>query len=184
MGTEGIERAGLTLPWSRDLLPGPQQQQCWRLTPGGVSWCPLRVRDSGVCSLRRFLPCSWDSAEATVLCYRLGHACLPLGLEPAHHSLIQRSHNPEQCSSSTAVLSHTSSTSVLDNTLPEPGWSPPMKVAGIPCLGVSFQCGSDALAMLACTRAGPQFVCYHWCHMYTSPQFCEAGPPLPATYRH
>lgn len=40
---------------------------------------------------------------------------------------------------------------------PEPGWSPPMKLAGIACLGVSFQCGSDALVMLACTRAGPQF---------------------------
>lgn len=71
--------------------------------------------------------------------------------------------------SSTAVLSHTSSTSVLDNTLPEPGWSPPMKVEGISCLGVSFQCGSDALVMLACTRAGPQFVCCHWCHIYTHP---------------
>lgn len=77
----------------------PWQQQCWRLTPGGVSWCPLCIRDSGVCSLRRFLPCSWDSTEATMLCYRLGHACLPLGLDPAHHSLIQRSHSPEQCSS-------------------------------------------------------------------------------------
>lgn len=177
----------------------PWQQQCWRLTPGGVSWCPLCVRDSGVCSLRRFLPCSWDSTEATMLCYRLGHACLPLGLDPAHHSLIQRSHSPEQCSSSTAVLwqpAHTSSTSVSDNTPPAPAWeywgtsqsqdgAHPMKLAGIACLGVSFQCGSDALVMLACTRAGPQFVCCHWCHIYTHPhQFCEAGPPLPATYRH
>lgn len=30
-----------------------------------------------VCSLEQFSPCSWDLSGATVLCSRLGHACLP-----------------------------------------------------------------------------------------------------------
>lgn len=126
-----------------------------------------------------------------------GHACLALGLDPAHHSLTQRSPSLEQCPSSTAVPwqpAHTSCTSVWDSSPPvpaweywwdqppEPGWSPAVELAGIPCLGVSFQCGSDALVMLTCTRPGPQFFCCHWCHIYTHPhQFCEAEPPLSLT---
>lgn len=63
---DGIERAGLTLPWCRDLLAAAVMET----EPKRCQLCPLRVRDSVMCSLRPFSPCSWDSMEGTVLCCR------------------------------------------------------------------------------------------------------------------
>lgn len=51
---DGIERAGLTLPWCRDLLAAAVMET----EPRRCQLCPLRVRDSVVCSLRPFSPCS------------------------------------------------------------------------------------------------------------------------------
>lgn len=145
---EGIERTGLTLPWCRDLVAVPWQQQGWRLSPGGVSCVPMCQGQRGL------LTETILSAHGTAQ----NPPCCAAGWGWIQHSLTQRSHSPEHCSSSTAVPgqpAHTSSPSVSDNS---PNTSMgllmgPARARMEPThgrqflLGVSFQCDSDVLVM-------------------------------------